>query len=102
MSATTLGTGGVALDEAGDTSQSIASGGSAAAVEGTADTRLKLKENPNRLRADSRAIAQDGGTFARWRKKTKVKDDELTSTTTDEPGGPPIKQTTTSEAALPE
>jgi hypothetical protein len=95
-SATTLGTGGACQTEDG-TSKTIGSGGSAAAVDGKADSDTKIVENPNKLKAMSRAKAQDGGEWSKSKTKTTVQDDSLASTTrtmSHVPGQAPIKSNT--------
>lgn len=97
-SASTLGLGGRSGESA-----TIGSGGSAATVDGKARSDTKIHENPNMLHGQSRASAQDGGTWSKSRTKTKIKDDTLTSTTksmSHEPGGPPEKSTTTESVDL--
>ncbi|RYG98424.1 MAG: hypothetical protein EON58_07190, partial [Alphaproteobacteria bacterium] len=78
-SASTLGTAGACQTNDG-TSASIASGGSAATGDGNAKSRTKVNENPNQLRAQSKAQAVDQGTFSKSQTKTRVKGDELQST----------------------
>jgi hypothetical protein len=95
-SASTLGTGGTSTGPSGSSS-TIGSAGSAAAVDGRATSSTKLKDNPNMLQGQSKARAQDGGTWSKSMTKTKVKDDTLTSRTksmSHMPGGPPAKSTT--------
>lgn len=97
-SATTLGTGGTSTGAAG-TSSTIGSGGSAAATDGKADSRTKILENPNKLQGQSKAKAQDGGTWSKSQTKTTVRPEEdvqsRTKTMSHVPGGPPVKSTTT-------
>jgi hypothetical protein len=103
-SASTLGTAGACQTNDG-TSASIASGGSAATGDGNAKSRTKVNENPNQLRAQSKAQAVDQGTFSKSQTKTRVKDDELQSTTrsmSHVPGEKPVKSTTDSNIALPQ
>ena len=95
-SATTLGTGGTSTGPAG-TSSTIGGAGSAATVDGKATTSNKVNENPNMMHDQSKARAQDGGTWSRSTTDTRIKDDELSSRTrtmSHEPGGPPAKSTT--------
>jgi hypothetical protein len=95
-SASTLGTGGTST-MGGTTSSTIGSGGSAAAVDGKATSRTRIKQNPNMLQGQSKAKAQDGGTWSKSMTKTKVKGDQLTTRTksmSHQPGGPPAKSTT--------
>jgi hypothetical protein len=92
-SATTLGTGGTSTGPAG-TSSTIGGGGSAATTDGKATTSDKIKENPQGLSEQSRAKAQDGGTWSKSRTTTKIGEDEATSSTrsmSHAPGGPPVK-----------
>ena len=103
-SASTLGTSGACQTNDG-TSASIASGGSAATGDGNAKSRTKVNENPNQLRAQSKAQAVDQGTFSKSQTKTRVKGDELQSTTrsmSHVPGEKPVKSTTDSNIALPQ
>jgi hypothetical protein len=95
-SATTLGTG-AACQTVDGTSKTIGSGGSAAAVDGKADSDTKIVENPNKLKAMSRARAQDGGEWSKSKTKTTVQDDSLASTTrtmSHVPGEAPVKSNT--------
>lgn len=103
-SASTLGTAGECHTDDG-TSASIASGGSAATGGGNAKSQTKVNGNPNQLRAQSKAQAMDQGTFSRSQTKTRVKGDELQSTTrsmSHVPGEKPMKSTTDSNIALPQ
>jgi hypothetical protein len=103
-SASTLGTSGACQTDDG-TSASIASGGSAATGGGNAKSRTMVNENPNQLRAQSKAQAMDQGTFSKSQTKTRVKGDELQSTTrsmSHVPGEKPVKSTTDSNIALPQ
>jgi hypothetical protein len=103
-SASTLGTAGACQTNDG-TSASIASGGSAATGNGKAKSQTKVNENPNQLRAQSKAQAMDQGTFSKSQTKTRVKGDELQSTTrsmSHVPGEKPVKSTTDSNIALPQ
>lgn len=96
-SASTVGTGGISEDVDGTQSSSIASGGSAAAADGKARSDTKTVENPNQLKSQSKAMAQDKGTFSKSQTKTRVRDDALTSTTrsmSHVPGEKPVKSTT--------
>jgi hypothetical protein len=97
-SATTLGTGGTSTAPDGSTGSSIGSAGSAAADEGRVRSDTRIHENPNKLQGQSRATAQDGGTWSKSRTKTTVEEDgDLSSRTksmSHEPGGPPSKSTT--------
>jgi hypothetical protein len=101
-SASTIGTGGTSTGPSG-TSSTIGGGASAATTEGKATTSNKINENPNMLKDQARAKAQDGGTFSHSTTDTKLKDGELTSRTKSmahEPGGPPAKSTTTESAPV--
>ena len=96
-SASTLGTGGTSTGTDGTTSSTLGTGGSAAAVDGKATSKTKIHQNPNMLHGQSRARAQDGGTWSRSHTRTKIKDGELQSRTrsmSHEPGGAPVKSTT--------
>lgn len=102
-SASTVGTGGASTGADGSYGASVASGGSAAAVDGRATSRTQTNANPNNLQTQSRASAQDGGTFSKSRTKTKVNGDNLSSTTrimSHEPGQKPVIQRSASEAQL--
>jgi hypothetical protein len=96
-SATTLGTGGTSTGQAG-TGSTIGSGGSAATTDGRATSSTKMHENPNKLQGQSKAKAQDGGTWSKSRTKTTVEPGEgvssRTKTMSHQPGGPPAKSTT--------
>jgi hypothetical protein len=97
-SASTLGLGGRSGDSA-----TIGSGGSAAAVEGKTRSDTKIHGNKNNLMGQSKASAQDGGTWSKSKTKTKLHKDELTSRTKSmahEPGGPPAKSTTNESVDL--
>jgi hypothetical protein len=97
-SASTLGLGGTSTGPAG-TASTIGGGGSAATSDGgKATTSNKINENPNMLKDQAKAKAQDGGTFSKSMTDTKIKNDELDSRTKSMahvPGGPPVKSTTT-------
>src|SRR3954463_504056 len=97
-SASTLGTGGTSTGPAG-TSSTIGGGGSAATSDGgKATTSNKVHENPNMLQDQAKARAQDGGTWSKSMTNTKIKEGELDSRTKSmahQPGGPPVKSTTT-------
>jgi hypothetical protein len=97
-SATTLGLGGTSTGAAG-TSSSIGGAGSAATSDGgKATTSNKVRENDNMLRDQAKAKAQDGGTWSKSTTNTRIKDGELDSRTKSmahQPGGPPVKSTTT-------
>jgi hypothetical protein len=102
-SASTLGTAGTCVTDDGATS-SIASGGSAATADGKAHSRTKVNENPNQLKAQSRAQAMDQGTFSKSQTKTRVKDGELESRTksmSHVPGEKPAMNRTESNVTLP-
>jgi len=97
-SASTLGLGGTSTGPAG-TSSTIGGAGSAATSDGgRATSSNKVNENPNMLKDQAKAKAQDGGTFSKSMTNTKIKDGELDSRTKSMahvPGGPPVKSTTT-------
>lgn len=97
-SASTVGTGGTSTSPAG-TGSSIAAGGSAAAVNGKAQSGTHVNQgNGPVLNSNTRAQAHDGGTFSRSQTRTKVKAGEdvqsTTRTMTHEPGSKPVKSTT--------
>jgi hypothetical protein len=102
-SASTLGLGGTSTGPAG-TSSSIGGGGSAAISDGgKATTSNKVQENPNMLKDQAKAKAQDGGTWSKSTTNTKIRDGELDSRTKSmahEPGGPPAKSTTTQSVPI--
>jgi hypothetical protein len=103
-SASTLGTAGACQTDDGTTA-SIGSGGSAATADGEAKSQTKVNENPNQLRAQSKAQAMDQGTFSKSQTKTRIKGDELQSTTrsmSHVPGEKPVKSTTGSNVVLPQ
>lgn len=103
-SASTLGTAGACQTDDGTTA-SIGSAGSAATVDGKAKSQTKVNENPNQLRSQSKAQAIDQGTFSKSQTKTRVKGDELQSTTrsmSHVPGEKPVKSTTDSNVVLPQ
>ena len=97
-SASTLGLGGTSTGPAG-TSSTIGGAGSAATSDGgRATTSNKVQENDNMLKDQAKAKAQDGGTWSKSMTNTKIKEGELDSRTKSmahEPGGPPVKSTTT-------
>ena len=97
-SASTIGLGGTSTGPAG-TSSTIGGGGSAAVSDGgKATSSNKIHENPNMLQDQAKAKAQDGGTWSKSMTNTKIKQGELdsrTKTMAHEPGGPPVKSTTT-------
>lgn len=93
-SASTLGTGGTSTDDDGNSASSIGSAGSAATVDGKAKSDTKIVTNPNMLKAQSKAMANDKGTFSKSKTKTTVKDGELSSDTrsmSHVPGEKPVK-----------
>ena len=71
-SASTLGLGANSTGKAGRSSV-VGGAGSAAAVSGKATSTTKIRENPQLLRAQSRAKAQDGGTWSKSATNTKVR-----------------------------
>jgi len=80
-SASTIGLGANSNGKAG-TSSTVAGAGSAAAVNGKATSNTKIRENPQMMRAQSKAKAQDGGTFSHSATNTKVQHDgDLSSRT---------------------
>ena len=95
-SASTLGAGATSTAPSG-TSSTIGSAGSAAGgTRNTSDT--KIHGHGNKQHAKSKAPAQDKGTWSDSKTRTKVHKGEVTSTTksmSHEPGGPPVKSTTT-------
>jgi len=95
--------GGTSTGPAG-TSSSIGGAGSAATSDGgTATSSNKVHENPNMLQDQAKARAQDGGTWSKSMTNTKIKEGELDSRTKSmahEPGGPPVKSTTTQSVPI--
>jgi hypothetical protein len=103
-SASTLGTAGACQTDDGTTA-SIGSGGSAATTDGKAKSQTKVNENPNQLKAQTKAQAVDQGTFSKSQTKTRVQGDELQSKTrsmSHMPGQKPVKSTTDSSVVLPQ
>lgn len=101
-SASTVGTGGTSTSPTG-TGSSIAGGGSAAAVDGKAQSGSHVNQgNGPVLNSNTRAQAHEGGTFSRSQTRTKVKAGEdvqsTTRTMTHEPGSKPIKSQSTISA----
>jgi len=97
-SASTVGTGGTSTSPTG-TGSSIAAGGSAAAVDGKAQSGTNVNRgNGPVLNSNTRAQAHEGGTFSRSQTRTKVKAGEdvqsTTRTMSHEPGSKPVKSTT--------
>jgi hypothetical protein len=97
-SASTVGTGGTSTSPTG-TGSSIAAGGSAASVDGKAQSGTHVNQgNGPVLNANTRAQAHEGGTFSRSQTRTKVKAGEEVQSTTrtmsHEPGSKPVKSTT--------
>lgn len=94
--ASTIGLGANSTGGAG-TSSPVGGGGSAAAVTGRATSRTKIRENPQIVRAQSKARAADGGTWSRSMTNTKVRHDgDLSSRTKSiahQPGGKPAIST---------
>lgn len=80
------------------TSSTVAGAGSAAAVNGKATSNTRIRENPQVLRAQSRARAWDGGTWSQSMTNTKVRHNgDLSSWTRSmahEPGGKPAMSRT--------
>jgi hypothetical protein len=95
--ASTIGLGANSTGKAG-TSSTVAGAGSAAAINGKATSSTKIRENPQMLRAHSKARAWDGGTWSQSMTNTKVRHNgDLTSWTKSmahEPGGKPAMSTT--------
>jgi hypothetical protein len=95
-SASTMGIGGTSTGSGG-TSSSLGVAGSAAG--GTKDTSSsKVHGNQNNLNGMSKARAQDGGTWSRSMTKEKIHKGEVSTRTKSmahQPGGPPVKSTTT-------
>src|SRR5262245_17840727 len=91
-SASTLGLGAGSTGPAGSSS-AVGGAGSAAAVDGKATSNTKIRENPQMLRAQSRAKAQDGGTWSKSMTNTAVRKDTNVGSSTrsmsHEPGGKP-------------
>jgi hypothetical protein len=96
-SASTIGLGGTSTGTAG-TSSTIGGAGSAATSDGgKATSSNKVNENPNMLKDQAKAKAQDGGTFSKSMTNTRVRDGQLDSRTKSmahEPGSAPVKSTT--------
>ena len=97
-SASTLGTGGTSTGPAG-TGSSIGAGGSAAAVDGKAQSRTNVNNGGgSTLNANAKAQAHDGGTFSKSHTKTQVKAGEQvtsrTKTMAHQPGSAPVKSRT--------
>jgi hypothetical protein len=104
FSSPTLSTAGACQTDKGATA-SIGSGGSAAAADGIAKSQTKVSENPNQLKAQTKAQAMDQGTFSKSQTKTRVKGDELQSNTrsmSHVPGEKPVKSTTDNSVVLPQ
>lgn len=95
-SASTIGLGANSTGEAGSSS-AIGGAGSAAAANGRATSNTKIKENPQMMRAQSKARAADGGTWSRSMTNTKVRHNgDLSSRTKSmahQPGGKPAMST---------
>jgi len=80
-SASTIGLGANSTGKTG-TSSTVGGAGSAATVAGKATSSTKIRENPQMLRSQSTAKAQDGGTWSKSASNTKVQHDgDLTSRT---------------------
>ena len=96
-SASTLGLGATSKGPSG-TSSSIGSAGSAAAVNGRATSSTRIHSNSQWLLGQSKARAQDGGTWSRSMTQTKVRQGgDLSSRTMSmahQPGGAPVKSMT--------
>ena len=63
-----------------------------------------MNENPNQLKAQTKAQAMDQGTFSKSQTKTRVKGDELQSKTrsmSHVPGEKPVKSNTGNGVVLP-
>src|SRR6185295_15420931 len=73
-SASTLGLGATSKGPNG-TSSSIGGAGSAATVNGKATSSTKVRSNPQMLQGQSKAKAQDGGTWSKSMTQTKVRHD---------------------------
>jgi len=97
-SASTIGLGATSTGPAG-TSSTIGGAGSAATSDGgKATSSNKVNQNPNMLKDQAKAKAQDGGTFSKSMTNTRTTDGEVDSRTKSmahEPGSAPIKSTTT-------
>jgi len=95
-SASTIGLGANSTGKTGSSS-SIAGGGSAAAANGKASSNTRIRENPQMMRAQSKAQAHDGGTWSRSATDTRIKHDgDLSSRTksmSHVPGGKPAMST---------
>lgn len=80
-SASTIGLGANSTGKAG-TSSTVGGAGSASTTNGKATSSTKIRENPQMLRSQSRAKAQDGGTWSKSATNTRVQHDgDLTSRT---------------------
>jgi hypothetical protein len=95
-SASTTGLGANSTGKAG-TSSTVGGAGSAAAVDGKATSNTKIRENPQMLRAQSKARASDGGTWSRSMTNTRAQHDgdisSRTKSMAHEPGGKPAMST---------
>lgn len=80
------------------TSSTVGGAGSAAAVNGRAISNTRIRENPQMLRAQSRARASDGGTWSQSMTNTKVRQSgdisSWTRSMAHEPGSKPAMSTT--------
>jgi hypothetical protein len=96
-SASTIGLGANSTGRFG-TSSTVGGAGSAAAVNGRAMSNTRIRENPQMLRAQSRASARDGGTWSQSMTNTKVRHNgDLSSWTRSmahEPGSKPAMSRT--------
>ena len=96
-SASTLGLGANSIGKTG-TSSTAAGAGSAAAVNGRATSNTRIRENPQMLRSQSRAVAMDGGTWSRSMTNTSVRPDgdlrSWTKSMAHQPGAKPAMSTT--------
>jgi hypothetical protein len=96
-SASTVGVGASSIANSGR-SAVVAGAGSAAAVQGRATSSTRIRENPQILRAQSRAMAMDGGTWSRSMSNTSVRQESglrsWTRSMAHEPGSKPVMSTT--------
>jgi hypothetical protein len=96
-SASTLGLGASSIGKSGS-SAVVAGAGSAAAVHRRTMSNTRIRENPQMLRAQSRAMAKDGGIWSRSMTHTTVRQDgglrSWTKSMAHDTGGKPVMSTT--------
>jgi hypothetical protein len=97
-SASTLGLGATSTDRDGNTSSALGTGGTAAG--GTKQrSSSKVTGGADNMHGQSKARAQDRGTWSDSKTKTKIHKgvvDSRTKSMAHQPGGPPTKSTTRS------